>query len=380
MKIEEKKSDLEIAEIADRFNEKYRKNTVLYSRTGLFFIGLMEKVHVWEYSNEEILRAYHNAKKSIVTIDTFDGIGLFGYSLYLLKNRFDDQIYTNQIKHIENIYVNYLDGVDISKFSDLDLFKNITAIVRFLIFIKSHYLLSSHFKQKYEKMLDVILQVNYQNLNFGFSHGLSGVLNFITICEQEHIGSHLRNIQIIQFLFDLIYKNRVKFNNMYIFPVRKENSISVLSNSYPLSWCYGLAGITLSLVSASDILGLNEEKEDLINNFIKMVKTEGILETFKSHMFCHGIGGLIVVLDQLISKNKQDKDQLEECHELVLEKEFKSIKDNKNQFLNYDLNNEKKLVCTKINDSLINGNMSCILSLLNCYDEDKIYEKITCIS
>ena len=198
MKIDGKKSNLEIAEIADRFNEKYRKNTVLYSRTGLFFVGLMEKVHVREYSNEEILRAYHNAKKSIVTIDTFDGIGLFGYSLYLLKNRFDDQIYTNQIKHIENIYVNYLDGVDISKFSDLDLFKNITAIVRFLIFIKSNYLLSSHFKQKYEKMLDVILQVNYQNLNFGFSHGLSGVLNFITICEQEHIGSHLRNIQIIQ--------------------------------------------------------------------------------------------------------------------------------------------------------------------------------------
>ena len=146
MKIDGKKSNLEIAEIADRFNEKYRKNTVLYSRTGLFFVGLMEKVHVREYSNEEILRAYHNAKKSIVTIDTFDGIGLFGYSLYLLKNRFDDQIYTNQIKHIENIYVNYLDGVDISKFSDLDLFKNITAIVRFLIFIKSNYLLSSHFK------------------------------------------------------------------------------------------------------------------------------------------------------------------------------------------------------------------------------------------
>ena len=68
MKIDEKKSNLEIAEIADRFNEKYRKNTVLYSRTGLFFVGLMEKVHVWEYSNEEILRAYHNAKKSIVTI------------------------------------------------------------------------------------------------------------------------------------------------------------------------------------------------------------------------------------------------------------------------------------------------------------------------
>ena len=71
---------------------------------------------------------------------------------------------------------------------------------------------------------------------------------------------------------------------------------------------------------------------------------------------------------------------MEECHELVLEKEFKSIKNNKNQFLNYDLNNEKKLVRTKINDSLINGNMSCILSLLNCYDEDKIYGKITCIS
>lgn len=229
-------------------------------------------------------------------------------------------------------------------------------------------------------MIDVILRVDYKNLNFGFSHGLSGVLNFITICEKEHIGSHLRNIQIIRFLFDLIYKNRVKWNNMYIFPVRKKNSISVLSNSYPLSWCYGLTGITLSLVSASDILGLNDEKEDLINNFVKMIKTDVILETFKSHMFCHGMGGLIVVLDRLMSKNKQAEDQLEECYELVLEKEFKSIKGNKNQFLNYDLNNEKKLVCSKINDSLINGNMSCILSLLNCYDEDKIYEKITCIS
>lgn len=115
MKIDENKTNLVITKIADSFNEKYRKNTALYSHTGLFFVGMMEKVHVREYSNEEILRAYHNAKKSIVTIDTFDGIGLFGYSLYLLKNRFDDQIYTDQIKHIENIYMNYLDSVDISK-------------------------------------------------------------------------------------------------------------------------------------------------------------------------------------------------------------------------------------------------------------------------
>jgi hypothetical protein len=374
----------ECQKIVDKADRKFYKNITLYKRTALLYISYLNDLsfigHI--YNNEIILKLLkENIKDYFVSFDPFDGLGLLMYVLISNKKSFDDELYNKFINIINSkIILNLASPIKQKK--EIDIIYGILPTIRLELALDDHFIYSEVFNDRISEIIKITTRIirDDDNLNFGFSHGLSGVMQFLIDVNQYDVLKKYNLNSVIELIYGCFCKYVYSNNNTYLFPVVKRNGELIFENKYPLSWCYGLSGITVAMYHASKLLNKNIDASEIVNNYINSINMLGY-DSFISAMFCHGLGGILTCTNILYRETLNNKLLMiiESCiskyADMLIVNEM-----NTEMFTNKDNNLNGEVEESRIYDSIINGQMACILPLLNYIDDkNSSIEYITCL-
>ena len=135
----------------------------------------------------------------------------------------------------------------------------------------------------------------------------------------------------------------------------------------------------MSLVQTNILLKDFKEVEKLLDNYCLLANEEMIFQ-FQSAMFCHGVGGMLTCCNQLwkLSHDRRLKTIVDKCKNRMNDLIIKDENDNR-LFINKDGNSFGEIIESSTYDSIINGQMSCLLSFLEAEHQTSIFKKIVCI-
>lgn len=338
-----------------------------------------------QYDNRiHILKKIINQKSLLFRgISLYYGISLFGTIIECNKKLIEEDYYNYLIGNVDRIILKHLEILDKKtkiRMNDIELINGligsglyiinreqnnliiIEKIISFLynnidshlIFITPTYALSDQDKKKYPFGL----------VNMGLSHGLAGILVFLSKCVKLNILIEKSKVLINNILNH--YRNSlIKINNMYFWSPKQmiyNNEIIQKTNInlYSYSWCHGISGIlnTLFTVSISiEDKHLTEVIHTQILYHIENIKNN-IDTIFISPSVCHGYCGLILFLVNI--NTFFDDNNITLLIEELLLKVF-SFKIN-SHFLDYNLR-KGEVNSTYLPWNILTGEISILLTL-----------------
>lgn len=350
-----------------------------------------------KYAPSLIVNTIKDFQKYIKTCNTFDGLGLLVYTILFNKAYFEEETYEYLIKKFNSPILDRLTQ-KIEDIHEVEVMKGKICNLRLQLLIDPDFINSAIFKNRITEIFSIVnfdnrllptwLDGSEKEVNFGFAHGLAGILNFYCILYEYnfHEKEQLRdNIEKL-FSFIMIHTISQTEYNLFAWPtsILKEDYLNnnySTYNRYPLSWCYGISGLTVSLYRAAKILELDDLGEGFINNILSSLEILTKKDIFLSSMFCHGIGGVVVCLRILYTLSSDIR--LLEWINKILER-FKHFyyddQDVRERLINYDYDVERDCISESLSvDSLINGQISAILSLLNLISDCQYFEYLVCL-
>lgn len=148
------------------------------------------------------------------------------------------------------------------------------------------------------------------NFNFGLSHGVSGILAFLSIASLKGV-TVTDQIDTIRLISDYLCKRSIEREGIPQWPgsVSWEEEVGIIPFANEPSrdaWCYGVPGISRSLFLAGKAI-----KDSAIKNFAGQ-SFRGIFHRTPQQWFlpgpgiCHGISGLLLATNEMIKEEGYD--------------------------------------------------------------------------
>ncbi|MBS4192865.1 lanthionine synthetase C family protein [Bacillus sp. FJAT-49705] len=145
------------------------------------------------------------------------------------------------------------------------------------------------------------------NFNLGLSHGIAGPLSFLSSAYSSGIiieGQKEAIEKIVSFYktwaqkdqYGMVWPDRVKFEE---FVSREKDDIPVNNES----WCYGIPGISHSLMLAAGALEDASLMKYSIDAFEEIFSRPESIWSIKSPTFCHGYAGLLYITQKFYLNN-----------------------------------------------------------------------------
>lgn len=182
--------------------------------------------------------------------------------------------------------------------------------------IPGWYVLPDHMIQQESKLL-----YPQGNFNLGLSHGVTGVLAFLSI-------AFLHKIQVpgqkeaIKYFAAWLNSNKKIYNDTFFW----EGMISLDYESKPKisekfssrdAWCYGTPGVANTLYLAGRALEDKNLRQNALNDFQSLFKRTPLEWKIPGPTLCHGIGGLLLIT-QLLANHSKEKKLLEKQNMLKI--------------------------------------------------------------
>lgn len=133
----------------------------------------------------------------------------------------------------------------------------------------------------------------------GMAHGIAGPLRILSELYLHGLIDDKYIINILEF-----YENiEETIDGIICWPGKVDNNFNSVYKSLNLSWCYGIIGISPSLIKAYTVLGDIQKSEILYTNYINLSKlliTNNNMKYFNTITICHGHSGLLCGLNQAL--------------------------------------------------------------------------------
>lgn len=258
----------------------------------------------WDYYAHRHLEIL-NKKIDFNSIDVslYSGISGIGASVLSLakEGRYEqylkslNEVLENRIRKLLNEFTSENDV------STYDVFSGITGVVRYMLFFKENNNMNQLINELVSK---IILFAEYEmdrlsgdnkngSVNLGTAHGLSGILSILSIVKLEKFEVENLNQTIVN-LVAFFEKNTFKILGVLTFPERLPFINTPRHKKYiNSSWCYGLTGITRSMILASKAIDDILLEEKYINNYNMFLNSLNLEKGKVSTVFCHGVSGII---------------------------------------------------------------------------------------
>lgn len=260
----------------------------------------------WDYYAHRYLELLNTKVDfNILDVSLYQGISGIGASVLSLAKEGRYQHYLKSLNEllecrIKKLLVDFPLKFDVSKY---DVVTGITGVVRYMLFLKEN----NNFNQLIKELVNKIIlfaefemnkllnnPVEKNNfINLGTAHGLSGILSILSIVKLEEIEVENLDHTIIK-LIVFFEKNTFKSLGVLTFPERLPFINTPRQKKYiNFSWCYGLTGISRSMILASKAIDDKLLKEKYINNYTIFLDSLYLEKSNVSTVFCHGISGVI---------------------------------------------------------------------------------------
>jgi len=142
------------------------------------------------------------------------------------------------------------------------------------------------------------------NFNLGLSHGVAGILAYLSIAYQKGVVVDKQK-DTIKEISDWIKKKSFKKNSLIRWPttVSWEEEVDKKQPSYfenyQDSWCYGVPGISRSLLLAGKVLKDENLKDFAITAFRGVFSRTQDERNLPGPAICHGIAGLLLLTNEM---------------------------------------------------------------------------------
>lgn len=300
--------------------EEENIHTLSYGIPGIcIFYASLDKLYPqegWDYKAHKHLELLNqNINFNQIDLSLFQGISGVGAAILSLakENRYKgylkslNVILESRAKELLDDFENISSVASRSwesKVSLYDVFSGLSGVVRYMLFFKDD---NNNFTQLIKELVyKIIVFVELEikkpiekiidkddYINIGTAHGLSGLLAILSIVKLE--GIEVKNLhstisKLISFLEEnsLIVSGVVTFPEKLPFIGTTKHKTSVNS-----SWCYGIPGISRSMILASKAINDISLKEKYINNYVKFLESLKLKKGEISTIFCHGLSGII---------------------------------------------------------------------------------------
>lgn len=212
-------------------------------------------------------------------------------------------------------------------------------------------------------------------VDFSFSHGICGLCSFLCICYCQGVQVNQQK----QCLFDIsnfllleledAYKNNKQLSLIHY---SNNGSKFYMKNAFPWSWCRGLGGIYYSLLLMQNILNDNATQARTFKLFFSQLESLNLRTDFISTVPCHGLSGLLLILDRIAIMYPDKSDSLSQYIEVILNMMYSYYKKDKNYFM------EKECKSNKIKKVLdfytpLTSHQSVIVTLYSHFMNDYTY-------
>ncbi len=146
------------------------------------------------------------------------------------------------------------------------------------------------------------------NFNLGLSHGISGVLAFLSMAMIQGIVEEGQQ-EAIEKIASWLMTKRGKASNRFFWPncVSFEDEVSNHQEALVRSrdaWCYGTPGVARSLYLAGQALKDEDLKSDALLSFLSIFRSPEKEWGIPCPTFCHGLSGLLLIT-HLMAKDTQ---------------------------------------------------------------------------
>lgn len=144
------------------------------------------------------------------------------------------------------------------------------------------------------------------NFNLGLSHGITGVLAFLSIAMLQgiEISDQRRAIETVAHWIQMKrkkYKNRFFWDTMISFEEEVSGDFIVEHKSRD-AWCYGTPGVARALYLAGKALQNESIQECALETFISIFASTREEWNLPGPTMCHGIAGLLIIT-QLMARD-----------------------------------------------------------------------------
>ncbi len=146
------------------------------------------------------------------------------------------------------------------------------------------------------------------NFNLGLSHGVPGVLAFLSIAALQGIQRPGQG-EAMERIVSWLVRKRYASNGRFFWPgsvsfeeeVSSQPKASVVSRD---AWCYGTPGVARSLYLAGQALQDESLKQFALTSFLSIFASKEEEWQIPCPTFCHGISGLLLIA-QLMARDSQ---------------------------------------------------------------------------
>ncbi|MEY9969966.1 lantibiotic modifying enzyme [Lysinibacillus sp. RC46] len=242
---------------------------------------------------------------NIIDVSLYRGISGIGASVLSLAKEGRYQQYLKSLNEVlENRIRKLLNEFPSeSDVSIYDVISGISGVVRYMLFFKENNNINQLINELVSKIIVFAesemdkLSGDFANkndsVNLGTAHGLSGILSILSIVKLEKFEVEKLNLTIVN-LVAFFEKNTFKTLGVLTFPERLPFINTPRHKKYiNSSWCYGLTGITRSMILASKAIDDMLLKEKYINNYNMFLNSLNLEKGKVSTVFCHGVSGII---------------------------------------------------------------------------------------
>ena len=149
------------------------------------------------------------------------------------------------------------------------------------------------------------------NFNLGLSHGITGVLAFLSIAALRGVTVEGQK-EAIERVSSWLKERRRIHRGAYFWEmsIAFENDKSI-STKMPFvgrdAWCYGTPGVARTLLLAGKALGKEELKKFALDSFRSVFSRSREEQYLPGPTFCHGIAGLLMIT-ALMARDTQAED------------------------------------------------------------------------
>lgn len=164
------------------------------------------------------------------------------------------------------------------------------------------------------------------NFNLGLSHGIPGVLAFLSIAFLHQVQLEGQREAIAKVAFWVQEKRRHDQQRFFWDThISLEEEISKALKSQPKSkdaWCYGTPGVARSLYLAGQALSDDSIKNCALEAYQSIFSSASDEWFLHGPSFCHGYSGLLMIT-KLMARDSQSKDlqkNLEQIRKIILSK------------------------------------------------------------
>lgn len=212
-------------------------------------------------------------------------------------------------------------------------------------------------------------------VDFSYSHGICGLCSFLCISYNHGILVKQHTECLYDILDFLIFELEEAYkNNKYLSLIRYSNysSKSYMRNVFPWSWCRGLGGIYYSLFSILKIVNDTATQTRAFKLFLSQLESLNLMTDFISTVPCHGLSGLLLVLDAISKMYSSKSEILEGYIEEIIHTIYSYYDKDGNFFM------EKVIQSNKIENCLdfyspLTSHQSVIVALYSYYINDNTY-------